>query len=513
MSLVNRLVPAALAALCILVAGPAARAQQLDSVLERLRAGSPAADATIGWSVVLLDGDADAPGSILASRNAEEPLVPASNQKLLTTGVALDVLGPDLVWRTEIGVRGERLVVRGSGDPALADPKLLSKLDPPLTAATFLDRVARAVTTAHEGGIAEIVVDDRVFDRELVHPNWPPEQLDRQYCAQVAGVNFHTNVLRFYPRPSPRGVGAVPEVRIEPFATWIELRNDARTVASGRNSFWVTRETGTNVFSVLGQVREPSGYAAEVTFHDPALFFGRMLASSLRKAGAADVSSGTGLEARLAQPGERLPVDRVLVRVTTSMEDVVERTNTDSKNLYAEALLKRVAHEVTGEPGSWEAGAAVVRMVLTERLGPDHAARTIVSDGSGMSRDNRVAPHTFTRWLEVLSEDSEIGRAFIDSLASPGRGTLRRRFLDGSGRPETRLELRAKSGYLDGVRTLSGYLLDPDTRAGVAFSVMINDAEPARVDRACREFLDEAVLEIDEWVASRIARTAEVGGG
>jgi len=499
-------------ALAVLLSPSQALAQRLDTVLERLRQSTEAADATIGWAVVALDGDPDQPGRLIASRDPQASFIPASNMKVLTTGTALRVLGPDFVWTTDIGLAGDRLVVVGSGDPAFADPKLLDRMDPPRAAVEFLDVIASAVA-GEVSEVSEIVIDDRIFDRELVHPVWPREQLHKQYCAEVAGLNFHTNVLRFYPRPSGRGAGAAPGVRIEPEAPWIVLRNNARTVTSGQNSFWLTREHGSNDFALHGQISKPSGYAAEVTVHDPALFFARLLEARLRNAGVrVDSSRGTS-EVRRAGPGEAIEPDKVLVRVTTSMADVVERTNTDSKNLYGEALLKRLAHEVTGEPGSWGAGAAVVRMTLTEVLGADLAARTVVSDGSGMSRDNRASPHVLARWLEAMSEDDETGELFIDSLASPGRGTLRKRFLDRSGRAETGLDLRAKSGYLNGVRTLSGYLRDPETGTGVAFSILINDSESGKVDRACRKFLDDAVLAMDEWLDVRIPEAAAVSGG
>src|SRR5262249_46375110 len=150
--------------------------------------------------------------------------------------------------------------------------------------------------------------------------------------------------------------------------------------------------------------------------------------------------------------------------VTTTMEDALERCNGDSQNLYAEAMIKRIGHEVTHEPGSWTNGSSVLRMTLSEPaprgLGPEYAAGTQIADGSGMSREDRVAPRTLTRWLDRLQRDSNIGAMFVNSLASPEqKESIRRRFKD----KKLSCDLRAKTGTINGVRCLSGYLTDPQT--------------------------------------------------
>ncbi|MEM7622611.1 MAG: D-alanyl-D-alanine carboxypeptidase, partial [Planctomycetota bacterium] len=141
--------------------------------------------ATVGVHV----REAMTDGSLFA-RGASRPLLPASNMKLLTTGAALLVLGPDMRFDTDFRVRDGQVIVVGSGDPAFGDPSMLGREGVPESPDALLDELARAIVADGRGaGIETVIVDDRVFDRRGAHPSWPRDQLNLWYCAEVAGVN------------------------------------------------------------------------------------------------------------------------------------------------------------------------------------------------------------------------------------------------------------------------------------------------------------------------------------
>ena len=260
----------------------------------------------------------------------------------------------------------------------------------------------------------------------------------------MSGLNFHTNCLSFFfgaDRDAGLSVGGTPSVRLQPeiagVGDWVSVRNKAEIVQKGRITTWVARAAGSrpaNEFTVFGNLRTNTTSMVDVAVHDPSVFFGRLLAERLETRGG-DVARGTGVAARVERGG---PVDGDAVLagfepaaiVRTAMTDVLRRANTNSQNLYTEALIKRVGHAVTREPGSWQSGASVIRMLLSEDLGAVHATRTSIDDGSGMSRENRVAPETMTAWLGSLVRRPEIAGAMLESLPEPGAGTLRRRFKD-----------------------------------------------------------------------------------
>ncbi|MEM7754750.1 MAG: D-alanyl-D-alanine carboxypeptidase/D-alanyl-D-alanine-endopeptidase, partial [Planctomycetota bacterium] len=340
------------------------------------------ANATIGVHVKDLES-----GATLFANNESEPLLPASNLKLITTGAALTTFGPDHAFSTRFEIAGETLVIVGSGDPGLADPALLEASDPPMTVEDLLGSIVNAVRTAGVTELAEIVVDDRVFDRELVHPTWPKDQLNRWYCAEVSGVNFYTNCVTFDVRPGSGPAGIAPRVALLPDADWLEWDNRAETVTKGRTTAWVARPRPANRFSLRGDVHRRAPALIDVALHEPQLFAGRLLADRLARAGIAingttDPSQAIQA-ARLATKDETFDDAQPIAIVRTAMADALRRSNVNSQNMYTEALLKATGHAVTKEPGSWANGGAVTRMILAERLGPEHARSLRVADGSG----------------------------------------------------------------------------------------------------------------------------------
>lgn len=472
-----------------------ALAQDLQSQFDGLRQRTELGTTSI--SSIAIDART---GRVLWSDHSDEALIPASNMKLLTSGAALMVLGPDFSFETRLVDAGNRIVLVGSGDPALGDPAVLGRGEHPLTFDDLLDGMVNAVVRRGITKVEEIVVDDRVFDRNYAHETWPIEQLNRSYCAEVAGLNLHANVLWVFTSPAPGGRG-LPEYRIEPAVPWVEIGNLARTVTSGRQTAWVARPRPQNTFQLRGDVLHSGGEPIEVAFHEPALMAGRVLADRLTKAGVKIGLAGKaqGIDAvRLVGEGERLASGQPLVVVRTNMEDVLRQCNTESHNLYAEALFKRVAHEVNHEPGSWEAGAAVVRMLLSEKLGPEMASQTRIADGSGMSRDNRVSAQTLAAWLRIIERNDAIRDTMLDSLATPGQGTLRARF----GELSLSNEVFAKSGYLNGVRSLSGYVVAPSGKT-VIFAMLLNDIPAGAASQNARIFLERCVDMADDWLAAQ----------
>lgn len=486
--------------------------QSLTQRVQGAIAGSKLGSAKVGVSVRDLETGAE-----VVDVGADTPLKPASNLKLLTSGTALVVLGPDFAFKTELVIDGadggERLFIRGSGDPALADPALLERMTDRLTVEALLERLAGAVKKAGITRLSEVVVDDRVFDREWIHPTWPKDQLEKWYCAPICGLNFHTNVLSVYPSPSPDGAGRPPSIQLEPSLPWLDIENKAQTVVAGKNSAWVARASDGNRFTLYGDVKQPTRQPIEITLSDVPTVTGQLFAAELVRQGVTvGAASGLSREAaiksvRMIGIGEKY-AGRTVGVVSTHMTDILARCNGDSHNLYAEALIKRVGREVTGEPGSWTNGSSVVRMTIGQasKLGPKFAASTVVVDGSGLSKENRVTPATFTRWLDEMLKDKRIGAEFVGSLATADeKGNLRRRFQDA----KLTCELAGKTGTIAGVRCLSGYLTEPRSGRRVAFSIMINDINEAKgeVPEAldCQEKIISA---IDRWLVAGVRANA-----
>ncbi|MBX3387346.1 MAG: D-alanyl-D-alanine carboxypeptidase/D-alanyl-D-alanine-endopeptidase [Phycisphaeraceae bacterium] len=449
--------------------------------------------------------------SIQPDDPARRSLIPASNLKLISSGFALITLGRDYEFQTHVLLQGNRLVIRGSGDPAVGDPSLLESLG--MTAESFVATIVNAVVSAGATRIDEIVLDDRVFDRILVHPDWPVEQLNRAYAAPVSGLNFHSNVLNVHASPGRRA-GDQPVVRTDPSAPWIEVdRSRARTVSEGNTQIWVEHGSSPTRFNLHGSVRTAIR-PVQVTLKDPAMMFGRLLGDALlaRGVGARPGADGkpTAAVVRYAETMENLSVgaggERLVTVIKTPIGVVMSKCNVESDNLYAESLLKAAANRVTGQPGTWANGSAAVRMLVRDRLGSDAATELTLADGSGLSRANRVTGQLMTSWLASLANDSTVGQAFVESLPMAGReGTVRTRFR------KSRLEgeVRAKSGYIREVRTLSGYVSSRTGTERLAFSVLINQV-PSGADQRAKELHEKIVEIVDTWFAPQWRNGPEV---
>lgn len=489
MSVIGR----ALGAAGVLAVAVASSAQSLDSRLRTILNDPKLGEAKTG--VVIMDASS---GRVLASNRPDDSFIPASNMKLLTSGAALAVLGDSFVFETVVrfepshreaaagpgmaAVTGGRVVLVGAGDPALADPVLLLKEK--ASVETVLDQWTSAMKTAGVPEGVELVIDDRVFDRQYVHPSWPAEQLNRWYCAEVAGLNFHTNLLSIYAQPQEPG--RPPAIKTEPLSPWLEVRNRGRSVRTGNHTAWASRDEQNNL-TLHGDVRF-ANEAVEVALTDIPSYMGRLLADRMAEAGMRPA------RVRLAGADEDLSKGRVLHSMKTDLDTVLRRCNVDSYNLYAEAILKRMGHEVTHSPGSWANGAAVLRMVLQEKLGLDAGQAFTVADGSGMSRNNRVTPRMLARWLEEMVRDEKLAKPFLDSLPEAGaEGTLRKRFRGGP----LKNDVRAKTGYLSGVSAISGYVTDPSSERRIIFAIITND-KPNKVQlSAVREAEEKIIRMID----------------
>lgn len=445
--------------MALLLAATAAQASLQDTLSAPVEVARRAASA-VGVAVSDVTS-----GETVYGFNAEQQLIPASNTKLVTTAAALVALGPGYQFVTPLLANGE--VVDGvlHGDLAVVgggDPNLSGRFRSGRPLAVFEPWIERL----HELGIERVTgglyLVDGLFGSAYVHPSWPPEQLDNWYEAPVGALSFNDNCVLVQVRPGSPG-GAV-EVELDPGVEALAVENRALTgSSSSRMSLAIGRRTGSDVVEVWGTL--PADWPTVerwVTVLDPAAYFGAAFGHALATAGIEVAGARQRLDA--LPPGNW----RRLAELRSDLLTTVEVTNRRSQNFYAESLLKLLGARLLGD-GTWEGGAAAVHQALA-RLGLDGPLQQ--ADGSGMSRDNRLAPSDFTALLAAMA-DHPYGGEFLRSLPW-------------GGQPETTLEKRfrvapyrgnvfAKTGYLSGVTALSGYVKARSGRL-YAFSILINGA-------------------------------------
>jgi D-alanyl-D-alanine carboxypeptidase/D-alanyl-D-alanine-endopeptidase (penicillin-binding protein 4) len=407
----------------------------------------------------------------LYSRQGTRYFIPASNAKLLTTAAALEKLGPQFRIRTSVygtppSSGRVSLRVVGRGDPSLTDAEL----------ATLAQQLkSRGVTQ-----VDRLIADDGYFQGEPVHPNWEWEDVQAGYGAPVSSLILNQNAinLTLEPRNPGQPLGVIWENPTE--AVGWRVENNSRTVgANEEESVEVGRDLSKPVLRVSGQLRagsEPEPVAVAIT--NPAENFLQHFRQALAAEGIAVAQASVARRSPIAGEVELAAVE------SPPLSELLQETNQESNNLYAEVLLRSLAAGSTsGE--TLAAGLEVLKATLT-RLGVNPESY-VPEDGSGLSRQNLVSPEALVQTLRAMSSSprADIYRA---SLPVAGvSGSLKNRFRDTAAQGI----VRAKTGTVGGVLALSGYVTPPDYQP-LVFSIVLNQSnQPLGTQR---QAIDQIVL-------------------
>ncbi len=445
------------------------------------------------WGVAVYDPSAN---RWIAAHAADRYFVPASNLKLVVTAVALERLGPDFTWRTSVygtapvggdGVLRGDLVLYGRGDPNLS-----GRFTDSMTAIfeAMADSLAARGVSRVTG---RLVADASRWDDEPLRGEWESYDTLWWYAAPVGPLGFNDNAIDFAIRPGA-GVGDAPVVEGSPASAFWSLENRALTGPPGApRTFDLTREPGTNrvlAYGVLPLDASPrTEYFAVV---DPAAWTGAVLQEVLSARGIAVEGPVEVVRDPVASPVARGDTVALASWTSPPLARVVETINGRSQNWHAEQLLKTLGREVAGE-GSWSAGLRVERETLA-RMGVDTTA-FLLHDASGLASGNLVTPRALVELL-AAARKRPWGEAYARSLPLAGgeTGSLRRRFANtvGAGR------VRGKTGFIENVHSLSGYLDTVDGRT-LVYSVIVNQTGPApgssvtdAIDRLVNDFVSGA---------------------
>lgn len=418
-------------------------------------------------------------GRILYDYDGHVPLIPASNMKLVVMATALDELGPAYKIQTVLALRGVDLIVIGGGDPTIGDEKLAGARNETIT--TLFEQWARKLKGAGIRQIpGEILIDDSLFDSEFVHPNWPPDQFQKWYEAPVGGLIFNASCTAVQVAPSVQGRPAI--VSPIPAQSLVEIVN--KTTTAQKDTATVRRAHGSATLIVQGGVAR-KGVLGPVAVQDPGVYFGDVLKSVLIREGI-PVHGGVKRE-RVRFKDGTLPRECHVIAVhRTPICDALQRAGKDSLGVAAEAIAKLVGSQGEGGVGSWKSARFAVRRFLTKAGVPEEQVR--IDDGSGLSRGNRVSAAAMTQVLQYMyRSEGEAFNVLKDSLACAGvDGTLKKRMREAP----TLSKVFAKTGYINGVRTLAGYVETPSGEM-LAFAFFYNNAAKTRPltqaqDAACR---------------------------
>lgn len=442
------------------------------------------------WSVQVRSLDS---GRILFAHHADRRMSPASNSKLYTGALALDLLGGDYRIRTPLratarpdaaGVLAGDLIVAGRGDPSW---------DHRTGQRDFWTIFEPFIAALRSAGVKRIT-GDLVADATWLHTppagaSWTADDMDYDYGAEISAVSLADNYVDL--RLTPAGAVGQP-CAVEVLQPCSGLVFDNRTVtgpAGSARDIRVQRLPGeatvhlTGTLPLGGKVAE-----TEAPVPRPAQWFAAALREALQKAGI----TVEGRARSLRWPDAPAAGAELLGEVTSPpLRDLVARFMIPSQNLETDLIFTHVGEQRrTAATPAWlrsdELAVAALNDFMT-RIGVP-AGSVLFDEGSGLSRNNLTTAEATVGLLAFMAKHRETA-AFFAALPTAGvDGTLAKRM---RGTAAER-NVHAKTGSLRWANSLSGYVT---TAAGekLAFSLMLN-RQLAASDRSNTADLDELAV-------------------
>jgi serine-type D-Ala-D-Ala carboxypeptidase/endopeptidase (penicillin-binding protein 4) len=451
------------------------------------RPGARSAD----WGIEILDPTTD---KVVLSVNPDKPFTPASVLKVTTTSAALERLGPDFKFRTGAYAEGTiqadgvllgNLILVGRGDPNLTDPYGELLQEPALQE---LAEKLQALGIKKVQG--DIIGDDSYFDPTSTGRGWTAQELKSIYGAPINALSINNNIFWIHAHATKQGKAV--SVSIEPATSYFRIKNTAITGSSkSKETLRAGYAPGSKTITVSGILPLKKSSSHSILLDKPAEVTVTMFKEELKRRGIAvagkvkvihngDLSAEVKSGWHLLAEHESVPLYRTL-----------EIINKHSQNLHAEMLLRTLGAEFKHQ-GTDEAGLDVVWDYLVQAGVEGMDSKKIqLNDGCGLSRDNLLTPRFQASLLKFLSTRPYFD-LFLNTLAVSGTdGTLKNRLAS----EQVRGTIHAKTGTLNGVSTLSGYMT---TKSGhnLVFCIFANNVRASMttvkktIDEICSLFVN-----------------------
>lgn len=395
-----------------------------------------------------------ASGEVVLRWLDDRPRNPASTIKLLTTLVALDVLGPTYKWKTDVFALGDIRDGRLDGDLALkgyGDPFLVT------------DRVWQLQRLVRSAGIDEIDGDLLIDDSYFAVGDYDPAAFDSQplraYNVAPNALLMNYQVVRYWFEPDFAADSV--RVRLDPPLDNLLVRNrlDLATGRCGGYQRGIAITANDTVDEVTFSGSFPSGcslYAMDrVALSHNEYAYGLFRSLWRESGGVFDGGWQNVVVAEDAEPLVTFP--------SISLAEVIARVNKHSNNVMARQLMYTLSAEELGPPGTEAGGREVIQAWLGEQgLLPEDL---YVDNGAGLSRETRITAANMGALLAYAWRQPYMPEYLASMSLSGLDGTLSRRFRDSVLVGKAHM----KTGSMDHVTAIAGYL---QARSGRRFLIV-----------------------------------------
>ncbi|GIV29561.1 MAG: peptidase M15 [Bacteroidia bacterium] len=448
---------------------------QKNSDIEKILNHPDLNSAIVGVSVKEVDSK-----KIIFEKNSHLQLVPASTFKLLTTLVALEKLGKDYRFKTEVYYSGSikdsvlygNLIVKGYGDPTI-ESRFFS--------ASALQKIVKSIKSKNIRKIeGKLFILNNYFQPNWCG-NWLYEDVNNYYAATPYPVNIYDNQFHLYLTTKEKGkyaavVNIHPQYEFQPKI----VVNDNEVVA---------KEGGDNAYiygDPLGYEKRITGsippfqkeYSIEGVLPDPARMFADELMKRLNAENIIISANHYGIlneKESIDMTGATL----LYTQYSPPLSEIIYLTNLHSINLFAESMMYALGN------GNYESGKKEVADYLVKS--GISSSEFNIDDACGLSRLNGISAHAMTELL-IQGYQSMNKDIFLKSFPVAGVSGTMKSFTDS---PPLKDKLRCKTGYFQRVRSFAGYM---QTQSGktIAICVLYNNfnVSPAQIKNITKNFFE-----------------------
>lgn len=408
-------------------------------------------------------------GAIVYTYRGDHLMRPASNMKLISGAVALEMLGLDYRFKTEIYVDGHMeagvlhgdIYIKGYGDPTINEQTLQ----------TFAEILANKRIQQITG---QIIGDDTYFTGDTLPPGVDDEGETHYYGARISPITMSPtddfDASTILVTAQAQEIGQQPTFKVIPHLSGHTIKNEAVTVAhDAENTLEIRRMNNTNQIVITGELPIEESAKVWVSLQNPTVNTLQLFALLCEEQGIQFAQS------EVVKIGEAPPTaELIYTHESCTVEELFSIFMKLSNNSIADIFVKTLGN-IHYDVGDYKAGLRVVRDYL-QRKQIDFDTWQFV-DGSGLSHGIRLHANGISQLLFKLQQEPYFD-VFFDSLPVGGHekrvigGTLKDRFLE----PELVGKIFAKTGYIHEVNCLSGYATGASGHEYI-FSIMVEGYE------------------------------------
>jgi serine-type D-Ala-D-Ala carboxypeptidase/endopeptidase (penicillin-binding protein 4) len=405
-------------------------------------------------------------GKVIAEHNSQRAMIPASVQKLITTGAALEKLGTDHTFETSFahtgvisndGILNGNLIITPMGDPTFDSE------NSGLTEEALFAKIKKELTDKKISQInGKIVFDLTYYNAHNTPRGMLWEDMGNYFGATPTSLMWQNNMVKLDLRSAQVGTPVLLASKLSPsFPFNIDLQLTAAD--NNRDNAWFFGAPGSNNIYAKGTIpAKREHFSVKISNPNPAFSFATSWLSYMQ---------WQNTEVQYLTEKVIFEVTPLFSITSKPLSTIIKETNMHSINLFADALCTEL--DPKSSEKSLEGGLETIQTYLTSQKVKISGTRML--DGSGISPMNRLTAQSLVDFLGAMYRSKNFDTYFKSLPVAGESGTIKNYF----GGTKAQGNLRAKSGTMTGTRNYAGYVTNK-YQENIAFCIMMNDFDEGR---------------------------------